>query len=152
MGAPEVEAIIRAAFAKTPMPKDSKLVNTYDDEGAQEYFGGRCWDGHSVEDIRLQADAMSYFTPEAFRYYLPAFMLAELSDPEIADIVGEYVVSIFGPQPQDLQSFQEERLSVMSSEEKLAVLHFIKYMQEEYGGFEVALGYFEGIVSDDRVS
>jgi hypothetical protein len=150
MDASEVEAIIRAAFAKTPKPKDSKLTDTYDDEGAQEYFQGRSWDGHSVEDIRLQADAMCFFTPEAFRYYLPAFMLAELSDSKAADIVGEYVVYKFGPQSRGFQSLQKERLAVMSHEEKLAVLQFIRYMQEKHGGFEVDLDYFERVVSDNK--
>ena len=77
-------------------------------------------------------------------------MLAELSDPQAADIVGEYVVYKLGPRPWALESMQQERLALMSTEEKSAILQFIRYMQERYGGFEVVLDYFERKVSDNK--
>jgi hypothetical protein len=153
MDALDLEKVIKAAFAKTPKP-GHKLTDTYDDEGAQEYFEGRTWDGHSTRDIRSHADAMSFFTPEAFRYYLPAFMLAELREPDIADIVGDYVVYKFGPPTKSWQPSHAARLSLLTTEEKQAILLFIRYMQNKYGGFEIYLEYAEeeltGISSRDR--
>jgi hypothetical protein len=47
------------------------------------------WRGHHVQDLRYHEAAMSLFTDKAFRYWLPAFMLAELESPEEADIIAE---------------------------------------------------------------
>lgn len=148
MEAIEVERIIRDAFSRTPRPT-GMLTNTYDDEGAHEYFTGRDWDGHNPHQIRLQQAALSFFTPQAFRYYLPAFMLAELKDHEAADVVGEYVVYKFGPPEDYWRPFHQARLELLAQEEKHAVLTFIRYMQEKYGGFELYLNHAELELSDN---
>lgn len=150
MDAKEVEKVIRTAFADTPRPR-SKLTDTYDDEGAQEYFQGRTWDGHTPAEIRAQADAMSFFTPEAFRYYLPAFMLAELQNPAHADIVGSYVVYKFGPPAKFWKSEHQARLALLTSSEKHAILVFIRYMQVKYDGYDDYLTHAEHELTDNTL-
>ncbi len=88
----DVAAQIEAAFADTPSPGteyDDISATKYDDEGIVDYFRGTTWRGHRVQDLRRHEAAMSFFTDKAFRYWLPAFMLAELEDPEAADVIGE---------------------------------------------------------------
>ncbi len=131
---------IRKTFKDTPYPK-GKLTDTYDDEGVSEYFSGKKWEGHEVTDLRYHSVALSFFEPDAFRYYLPSFMLAELEDPETADIIGESIVFHFS-QPQDYwKNSYEKRLSVFTSAEKEVILDFLDYMQTEYGLFEDAIIY-----------
>ena len=131
----EVEAIIREAFRNTPPPTGELTDTQYDDEGTSEYFLGRSWDGHDAPTLRMHEVAMSFFTPEAFRYYLPAYMLAELRDPENADILGEFVVYQFGEPEPDWKETYEKRLTLFTQDEKDAVLAFLRYMQERYGTF-----------------
>lgn len=85
--AESVKEAIEEGFARTPPPDPRRLTDTYDDEGVGEYFGGRPWQGHSVHDLRYHSCALSFFTAPAFRYYLPAFMLAAIDSRREADII-----------------------------------------------------------------
>lgn len=86
----EIAAKIEAAFADTPSPGteyDDISATKYDDEGIVDYFRATTWRGHRVQDLRCHEAALSFFTDKAFRYWLPAFMIAELESPEQADII-----------------------------------------------------------------
>ena len=91
----EVAAQIEAAFEDTPSPGNNfeDISATKCDEGIVDYFRGKTWRGHRVEDLRHHEAAMSFFTDQAFRYWLPAFMLAELDHPAEADIIAEGIAS-----------------------------------------------------------
>ena len=141
-----LEKLVRSAFADTPAP-EGKITDTYDDEGAADYFQGRGWDGHDAKSLRAHEAAMCFFTPEAFRYYLPAFMLAELEAPEVADILGEYVVYQFGRPEPIWESEYSKRLALFTTTEKRAILAFIQYMQDKYGCFEEYLEYASPVLS-----
>jgi hypothetical protein len=80
---------IEAAFAATPRPSDREIsAPTCDDEGTAAYFRGKSWrTGHTVKDLRLHDSSLSFFTPQAFRYFLPAYMLATIEDPDTADVI-----------------------------------------------------------------
>ena len=126
----ETERIIRAAFEETPAPP-GKLTSLHDDEGVSKYFSGTHWDGHSARDLRGNAAALSFFEPDAFRYYLPAFMLAELKDPETADIIAEGIAFNF-----QQREIRERLLPEFSSREIDAILAFLR---------ECAVRYSDGI-------
>jgi Leucine-rich repeat (LRR) protein len=72
-----IRAQIEAAWADATPPK-GPLTKTYDDEGVGEYFAGKTWRGHDPKALNYHAVALSFFQPEAFIYYLPAFLLAEV--------------------------------------------------------------------------
>jgi len=48
-------------------------------------FAGKLWQQVITQNLSTHADALVYFTPEAHRYYLPAFMVLSLSSPEHDD-------------------------------------------------------------------
>lgn len=135
MNSDELKIIIREAFKDTPYPA-GKLTDTYDDEGVSEYFTGKKWETLNISDLRKHYVALSFFEPQAFRYFLPAFMLAELTDPETADVIGQSIVFHFS-KPNDywVESY-DKRLSLFTENEKNAIMHFIDYMQSTYGMFE----------------
>lgn len=93
----ELRRQIEAAFADTPAPgKEFEDISaSMDDEGIVAYFRGRTWRGHRVKDLREHESALSLFTDKAFRYWLPAFMLAEIEDPETADVIAEGIAFHF---------------------------------------------------------
>jgi hypothetical protein len=142
MTARDVARTITEAFRDTPRPT-GKLTDTYDDEGVEAYFAGRPWSGHDVASLRRHSAAMSFFTPEAFRYYLPAFMLAELADPETADIIGESIVHHFGPPEDNWKDIHRARLSLFTTPENDAVLAFLHYMESTDSAFSGAVRYAE---------
>jgi hypothetical protein len=88
-------AQIETAFADTPAPGnefDDISATSYGEDGTVDYFRGTTWRGHGVRDLRIHDSALSFFTDKAFRYWLPAFMIADLEHPEEADIIGESIV------------------------------------------------------------
>ena len=85
------------AFASVPHPGDdhNDISLTKQDEGIVAYFRGTPRLGHSATTLRHHVVALSFFTPEALRYWLPAFMLAELDDPDEADTIVDTLIGVF---------------------------------------------------------
>lgn len=104
---------------------------TYDDEGTSDYFTGKSWRGHGVEKLRWYESSLAFFTPAAFRYYLPAFMLAELEDPQVADVIAEGILFHLTD-----GSRSDELLRELSGEEREAVACFFEDCARRYGGDE----------------
>ena len=79
-------AQIRAAVAAAEYPGDDNLRNS--DEGdepfqlSEEFRGKRDWDGIDAEFLDAVPDgfssALSFFSHEAFSFYLPAYLIADL--------------------------------------------------------------------------
>lgn len=77
---------IAAAFAQVGYPGDDNLRNS--DEGTEpflledEFKGKRDWTTLPSDFIDQAPDgfasALSFFSPEAFRFYLPAYLIADL--------------------------------------------------------------------------
>ncbi len=119
----EVRLKIESAFADTPAPgrEFNDISASSDDEGIVAYFRGRSWQGHRVEDLRKHGAALSLFTGKAFRYWLPAFMLAELEDPEAADAIAEGIAFQFS----EAQG-REERIRQFTRDELEAIAAFFE--------------------------
>src|SRR4029434_4808977 len=120
-----VRRTIVAAFASTPAP-DPKNISTptYDDEGVQDYFAGKDWRGHSVRMSRYHSSALTVSTPEACRYFLPAFLVASLDDPEEADVIPDCICwSLIPDQAIDY----EFRRGCFSAAEREAIGAFVRY-------------------------
>jgi hypothetical protein len=78
---------IQAAFAATPYPGDGLVHGgEYGDEIGRD-FRGRAWRDLTPDVLRHHSWACSllFMTPEAFGYYLPAFLIASLRDGEVLD-------------------------------------------------------------------
>ena len=118
----ELRPVIETAFADTPSPGNDfdDISATQWDEGIVDYFRGTSWRGHGVRDLRCQSAALSFFTDKAFRYWLPAFMLAHLEDAEQADIIAESIAghllpSEYGRPDQRLAQFTRQELEAVAA-------------------------------------
>lgn len=113
-----VRTKIERAFADTPSPGeeyDAISATRQDDEGIVEYFRGTSWRGHRVQDLRYHSVALSFFTDAAFRYWLPAFMIAELEDPATADIIAQDIAFSLAYDPRRLGHFTVPELEAVST-------------------------------------
>jgi len=94
----EVRAHIVAAWQAAVYPGDDQICTpTYDDEGVGAYFRGRTWQGHEVASLRYHDVGLSFFTAEAFAYYLAAYMLAVIDDASAADVIVDGIVFHLSP-------------------------------------------------------
>ncbi len=118
---------IITAFSNMDIPQGRLSVDTYDDEETNVYFTGTSWEEHEIAKLRDMYSAITFFTPEAFRYYLPAFMLAELNDPETADIIAENLASKF------VGFTSEELLNIkFNNDQLIAIKCFFDYCAQLY--------------------
>lgn len=91
---------IREAWIEVPYPGDDKIFipNSYDDEGITDYFQGTTWEHHRVEDLRAHSSAIStFFTAEAYHYWIAAFLIAAVLDPEELSQGVDAIVSSLSP-------------------------------------------------------
>jgi hypothetical protein len=127
----QVAAQIEAAFADTPAPGDDfdDISATQWDEGIAAYFKGTAWRGHRVQDLRQHEAALSFFTDKAFRYWLPAFMLAELDHPVEADVIAQGIAfHLTTPEGADA------RLRQFAQDELEAIAAFLNECAQRYDG------------------
>jgi hypothetical protein len=125
---------IETAFKNTPKPTGESCHKS----SATNYFSGKSWKDLSTTELRQHSDALYDFEPEAFRYYLPAFLLADINDPIEADIIGESIVSIFTPRADERlidKEYKNKRIALFSKQEMDAVVAFISWFSIEYNGF-----------------
>jgi hypothetical protein len=132
----DLKALIEHAFERTPRPDDDNIsATTYDDEGTAEYFRGRAWHGHTPQALRQHEAALSFFSDDAYRYFLPAYMLAELEDPEAADVIAQHIIHGLTPQPPEDpgHAILAARLVKFTVAEKNAIAAFVKNHYHRYG-------------------
>lgn len=114
---------IESAFEHTPSPgtADDEISRTPADEGVADYFRSRSWHYHTVKTLRWHSCALIYFTANAFRYYLPAFMLAELKDPEVADAIRESIA---------FRLYQDDGIQILEAFSDVELLATAAFLEE----------------------
>jgi hypothetical protein len=120
---------IMAAFKDTTHPGNDfeDISATLRDEGIVDYFAGKTWQGHEVKDLHYHYDALSFFTPKAFRYYLPAFLLADLSE-EGDGIFADFIAHAFTLRDN---ATAQRYLSEFSKEELEAIAAYFRMQSEQ---------------------
>jgi len=91
-----------AAFGELPIPTDDNIV--YDNTGyhlecneIRRRFRSRHWRDFDLAELVEHVDALSFFTPEAFRFYLPAFVRASIQDYLGSDQIPQRVLWALAP-------------------------------------------------------
>lgn len=127
-------AILRAWQASVPPPPDRISATTYDDEGVGAYFRGRTFEGHEVAALRYHSVGLSFFTPEAFAYYLPAYLLAVLKDRETADTIYDSIFFHLSPKQLGMQwaDSYRARIAGFTEEQKQAIGAYLAWCAAPY--------------------
>ena len=133
---PLKEAII-AAFANVPYPGDNEITRCpYRCRPCQEiadYFKGTTWDSHQIDDLRDHHTALSLFTPEAFHYFLPTFMLAALEAHDIVHILPDAIRFPFEFN-LDHRDYFPVRFTKFSEEQRKVIIEFLRFMESKGAG------------------
>ncbi len=128
---------IQTAFAEVPYPGDNNITRCpYHCRPCQEitdYFKGKGWEGHAVEDLRDHHTALSLITAEAFHYFLPAFMLASLESYNSTDILPDSIRFHFEFDLDHRDHFLV-RMTKFSDEQRRVIIEFLRYMEIQGAG------------------
>ena len=120
---------IEAAWEHAQPPRPGHISKpTYDDEGVSTYFSGQSWRGHSAKQLRSLDFAPTILTDEAFVYFLPAYMLADIQSNMEADTIVEAVLFNLSGSKRGLAI--AERLSDAQRE---AVAGYVRFVREREG-------------------
>jgi hypothetical protein len=128
MKASEVLRLIHDAWRDVPYPGDDNIFtkDSYDDEDIVNYFGGTTWRNRDPAKLRAHSSAFTFFTPQAFHYWLPAFLIAAIENPEEADVICDYipwsVCDVYAP----------ERWPLFSPEQRQAVAVYFRFQIERF--------------------
>jgi hypothetical protein len=156
--APSVIAAIRRGFARTTRPADPFLVGSR--EGCEPeatvsvFFGKMEWDGLDPRVLDQHYDALSFFSEAGFRFFLPAYLIADVeghlltADPvlhlasnfrdDVVDLpAGAQVfrkrlglLALLNPQRYGAMTFGDYarcRFSVFTREEAQAIVTYLQY-------------------------
>lgn len=136
--AEELRRLIETAFAEGNYPGDTRLV--YDNTGRHlecnevaAAFRGKHWREVPLETLRRRADAIFFLTPEAYRFYLPAYLLAAVSHYDQADSIPDSVVFSLTP-PSDSRDVENYRQTVegLTASQRLAIRRFLEFQKQHH--------------------
>ena len=125
---------IREAFPTSPIPSEIISKELLYDPERQEIagaFSGRTWHALSIEELRYHDIALSCFTPQAFAYYLPAYLLAISDDLVKADILVDSTLYYLRPRSGFIEKLRA-RMEALSSQQRQAVAHFAEYLRDVF--------------------
>ena len=128
---------IQAAFADVPYPGDNNITHCpYHCRPCQEiadYFKGKTWEGHSEEELRDHHTALSLFTPEAFQYFLPTFMLASLESYDKVHILPDAIRFDFEFN-LDHRDYFLVRVNRFTAAQRNVIIEFLRHMEAKGAG------------------
>ena len=139
-------AEIYKAFPVEPIP-DTKILKCecYFDSECEEYFKGSKWIDHSARLLRRHEVCLGFMTRSAFTYYLPAYLMAELKEPEEADIIADNLSYTF----KNIKSCSE-KMSYLNSKQIETIIKFFDFCSEEYDDEELELTCFQDAANQIR--
>jgi hypothetical protein len=126
-----VEEQIVAAFADVPAPDEGRLHDRSTEAAADcEPFQGKRWQEVPAEVLDRHQYALFWFTPEAYHYYLPAFLRAGLVAPDAV-----FVLSILQQlMPTDNEArarFRQARWGRLSPAQLAALQQWLQWLHEQ---------------------
>ena len=133
----QVEANVRATFSDECIPAPNEIAphNCPECGALADSLGDRKWTSLTLAEVQENQDQLPLLSIAAFRYFLPAWMLAALKD----ETVRMFVLFALSPSPEDnkdKQDWMASRFSVFGSEALEAILSWlglVRAMDAELG-------------------
>jgi hypothetical protein len=121
---------LTSSFQTLPYPGDLNLV--YDNTGyhlecvdIQQAFAGKHWSELSQETLIRESSALAFLTPEAFRFYLPAYLSNVVREFDESDALPEISVYYLTLPVEADSLINLSYIQQQSNETKLEVSQFL---------------------------
>jgi len=127
------------AFKDVPYPGDDNIAANKRDEYLEDLakFKGKHWRDLTFEFLVPFGSDTVFFTTEAFRFYLPAFLIisAEFyyeSDAVSDNIIRDLVLPFEGEREPWLTDEFHKRFDGLTAKQKRAIRSFLEFIRDEY--------------------
>jgi len=158
--ADELVQEIERAFAGAENPGSERLVeypDHWESPAVIESFAGTHWNDVPLDTLINHRLSLPLFTPEAFRFYLPAFLRAAVLHPATVDTLTENLFFMLTP-PESLEAEMDlflRRLNGLNAEQKAVIRKFIKLYNETETSYpdpqrERAASFWEKYIETDE--
>jgi hypothetical protein len=130
---------VEEAFANVPYPGDDRLVaypDYYESDDVIEAFRGKHWRDISPEVLSEHWASLGLFSPEAFRFYLPCYLIAALLRSDVTGMVWETVFFRLTPPESEGDKMDGflKRINALDARQKAVIRRFVEvYVQIEAG-------------------
>ena len=138
-----LKARIRSAWAgaNAPTPESFTPGAPSTEAGrVAAFFVRRSWEEVDLGALRDQYEGdgsacLRFMAPDAFRYYLAAYMFIAIDDYHAADVVGQAAVNVLTPaEGPTLARGEGERYAGFTRAQRGAIVTFLELMQQRHGG------------------
>lgn len=139
----ELLELISSAFSKEQYPENSPITQNDTTEGTEEYeiaqaFHGKSWKEIESVTVRYHSTALFFFMPQAYRYFLPAYMTLCITDySEVDHAITALIGSLRLPETSKAEGRPYKRflaiVSGFTDKQKNVIAHFLEYISETYG-------------------
>ena len=139
-----IKRAIAEAFAGVPYPGDNNIThcpyNCSECRRMAAFFKGKTSTGYTLEELREHHVALSLFTPEAFHFFLPAFMEISLNGYEKGDVIPDAIRFHF-EYSHEMQGHFVVRMSKFSPAQRKTIIDYLIFMESKgAGSSEHAIG------------
>ncbi len=128
-----IEAI-QSAFEGAKMPSDEELLHPdgMDEVDVLEFYGGVHWRDMTDDNVVYSYAAPTAFSPIAFRYYLPAYLIWTLNNADSKEYAGESILLALDPgtEKELLHDFRKSKFDLLTREQVKAVKAFLWYLED----------------------
>ncbi len=125
---------IRAAFEGAEPPADDRILHPdcRDDVDILEFYGGVRWQDMTDENVIYSYAAPTAFSAEAFRYYLPAFLIWTLKNLDSVEYASESILLALDPgtDKELLHDFRKSKFDAMTPDQVAVVRKFLWHVSE----------------------
>ena len=128
---------IEMAFAGTPCPGDGGLLHPQcmDDGDVKDFYGRTDWRSVPDEIIDRNNASLCFFSAEAYRFYVPAYLIWVLNNFASCDSsTVDSTIYSFTPGKGDLRQFSLSKYALFNAAQRTAVLDFLEYLANHGGG------------------
>jgi len=130
--------LVEDAFAETPYPGDETIVGHHCEECCEigVEFIGADWRSVDPDFLRYYHAAPSLFSPEAFRYFFPAYVLCDLAGNSAFTSSGSFHLS-YGVEPgHEAHERSLARWKIFSDRERCALIAYLELAWDDGKSFE----------------
>ncbi len=124
-----LKLVVSSAFADTAYPGDDRVAGCSCDEceGIRMDFRGQTTANLPAETLEENYSALPLFLPEAFHYFIPAYML--YAAEHIGSVVERFTK--YSLVPSDFDEFCLERFRQFTPAQNEAVIRFLEFLKEQ---------------------